>query len=367
MVSIYRGFGRTKEQVYFQNFIYNILFLVFVLIIAILNLPFISVFYSYLAAQILTFMALVFYSYRFRLFEIGFAFNMNVGKDLLLFSLPLLISSILVFVLNWTDTLMLGYYKSADVVGLYNAASPLAKLIPIVLSSAGFIYMPVASSLYAKGKIKEMGRTYQMLTKWIFLLTLPIFSIMFLFPEATIYFLFGAQYLPASQTLRILSLGFIFHTFLGLNGLSLVVIKESTSLLFASTVSATANVVLNILLIPFYGIEGAAIASAASYFMGNILITLQLYKKTRIHPFSWNYVKPLVISFILLILVQKIIGQNISIWHALAILILFLVIYFLLVLLSKSVDKEDVELFLAVEEKLGVDLEIIKRILRRFV
>ena len=56
-----------------------------------------------------------------------------------------------------------------------------------------------------------------------------------------------------------------------------------------------------------------------------------------------------------------------DIWYAILILAVFLVVCSFLVLLSKSVDKEDVELFLAIGKKLGVDMKIIKRVLERFV
>ncbi len=88
---------------------------------------------------------------------------------------------------------------------------------------------------------------------------------------------------------------------------------------------------------------------------------------TGIHPFGWSYVKPLGIGFVLLGAI-KWLGLNVpNIWYALLVLLIFMGVYAVLVLLSRSIDKEDVELLLAVEEKLGVDLKIIKKILRRFV
>jgi len=164
-----------------------------------------------------------------------------------------------------------------------------------------------------------------------------------------------------------LALGFMFHTFLGLNGLSLVIVKESKFISFSSLVAAVSNVLLNALLIPSYGIEGAAVATTTSYVIGNILNSLRLYQRTKIHPFSWNYVKPLIISFVLLGIVKSMHLKVHSIWYAILILIVFLVVYFLLVLLSKSVDKEDVELLLAIEKRLGINLEIIKKALRKFI
>ena len=367
IISLSQGLGRVRERVYFQNIVYPILWLTLVLFLTVFNLQFAFIFCAYLLAQSLTFLALIFEVYRIGLFELRFSFDLRIGKELLVFSIPLMLTGILWFVMNWTDTLMLGYYKSSEIVGIYNAASPLARLIPIFLSSAGFLYSPIVSQLYAQGKISEMKRVYQILTKWIFLLTFPIFSVMFLFPEVALRFFFGDKYVSAAPALQILALGFMFHTFLGLNGGSLIIIGESSFIMVTNIVSAVFNILLNTMLILNYGLEGAAVATATSYFMGNILSSIRLYQKTKIHPFSWNYVKPLVISFILLGLIQSLHLKVPNIWYAVPILIVFLAIYFFLVLLSKSVDKEDIELFLAIEKRLGVDLGIIKRILRMFV
>jgi len=69
--------------------------------------------------------------------------------------------------------------------------TPLTKLLSIFLGCAGFIYRPLATALYAQGKIEELKRVYQVLTKWIFLATLSLVAMMFLFPEATIELFFG--------------------------------------------------------------------------------------------------------------------------------------------------------------------------------
>lgn len=366
-ISITRGFGRVREQVYFQNIVYPTVFLILVLIGVFLKLQFSYVFLAYVVAQALTFSALVFDVWKIKLFELRPSLDFRIGRELVAFSLPLLFTGILVFVMTWADTLMLGYYKNSDVVGLYSSASTLAKLLPIFLNSASILYVPIASQLYAQEKIREMGRVYQILTKWVFLLTLPLFSLMFLFPKATIGFFFGGKYLSASTALQILALGFMFHTLLGLNGLSLVVIGEPKLDLIGNSFAALFNVVLNALLIPPYGIVGAAIATAVSYFVANVFRSFWLYKKTGIHPFSWNYVKPLLISFALLGLIQSLHLKVPNIWYAIPVLVVFLGVYFFLVLLSKSVDKEDVELLLVLEKRMGADLRIIKRILRRFV
>jgi len=367
LISATQGFGRVRERVYFQNILYPALWTSAVITLITLNLPFSDIFRAYVLAQFSIFALLVFEVKRLGLFNLKPSLDLNIGRHLIAFSIPLMFTGILSFIMNWTDTLMLGYYKGSEIVGIYNAATPLARLIPLFLNSAAFLYSPMVSGLYARGKLEEMKRVYQVLTKWIFMLTLPIFSVMFLFPEATIRFIFGSKYLEAALPLQILALGFMFHTFLGLNGLSLIIIGDSKFIMVSSLASASLNVLLNALLIPSYGLEGAAMATAVSYFAGNILSSIRLYQRTRIHPFSPNYVKPLIISFLLLGIIRGLKLKVLSIWYAALILAMFLAVYFLLVLISRSIDKEDIELLLTIERRLGIDLETIKRVLRKFV
>ncbi|MCD6372070.1 MAG: flippase, partial [Thermococcus sp.] len=324
IIAISRGFGRVRERVYFKDIFFPVSFFVLLLIGVFLKLGFLYVFFVYSVSQILALAFLLFDVRRIGLIKFRLAFVPQLGKELIVFSLPLMLTGILGFIMTRTDTLMLGYYEGSEIVGIYNAAAPLAGMLPIFLNSAGFLYVPIASRLYAQGKLGELGRVYQILTKWVFLLTLPLFSVMFLFPEATINFFFGAKYVGASRALQILALGFMFHTFLGLNGMSLTVIGEPRLNLIGNSFAAALNVVLNALLIPAYGLEGAAVATAVSYFVANVFRSFWLYKKTKIHPFSWNYVKPLVISFVLLGLVRSLHLRVPNIWYAVPVLVVFL-------------------------------------------
>lgn len=365
-VAISQGFGRVREKVYFQNLLYPLLWFSLVEIGVVVKVEFYYVFVAYVIAHVITFFALVTDFFRLGLFKLG-SIDLRFGKELVKFSIPLMFTGIAGFVMTWTDTLMLGYYKTSEVVGLYNSAAPLAKLLPIFLNSAGFIYPPLATALYAQGKVEELKRVYQVLTKWIFLATLPLFAMMILFPEATIGFFFGAKYLEASEALQILALGFMFHVLLGLNGWSLVVIKESNFVMYSTLISAIVNVILNILLIPVYGIEGVAVATAISYFTTNVLNSLRLYQKVKVQPFSKNYTKVVVSSLVMFGFVWILHLKVLNIWYAVLVLIVFLAFYFLLVLLSRSVDKEDVELLMAVERIIGIDLGVVRRALERFV
>ncbi len=375
--SLFRGFDRVEPNVYFQNILRGVLFILFLVGAILFGLSFFGVLYAYLASIAITCIAFTIYAIK----KLPLTFSVKkkadadtdttinpIGKELLLFSIPLLGVAMLNMIMNWTDTLMLGYFKTSDVVGLYNGALPLARLIPIALTSAGFIYVPIVSGLYSKKLMGEIGRTYQVLTKWIFSVTIPLFFILFLFPETVLNFLFGISYIQAAPALRILALGFMFHAFLGLNGLSLMVMGETRFLMLVSLSGAISNVVLNVALIPIFGIVGAAFASLLSYSVVNIFTSTKLYKISNIHPFIINYVKPIGISIVLLALIYAFTTHlKIEFWMLPLLLLLFSFAYGLLLLLTRSFDKEDIDMILMIEKKAGVDAEPIKRILRRFV
>ena len=376
--SLFRGFDRVEPNVYFQNILLSVIYISFLAGAILLGLSFLGVLYAYLASIVITCIAFAIYTIKklpLPIHSVKEGADANtatainpIGKKLLLFSLPLLAVTMLNMIMSWTDILMLGYFKTTDVVGLYNGALPLAHLIPMTLNSMGFIYVPIVSGLYSKKLIGEMGQTYQVLTKWIFSVTIPLFFILFLFPETVLNSLFGINYIQAAPALRILALGFMFHAFLGLNGLSLMVMGKTRFLMLASSSGAISNVVLNAVFIPILGIVGAALASFLSYTVVNIFNSTKLYQLSKIHPFTRNYVKPIGISIVVSALIYAFTFYlKVEFWMLPFLLFLFLFVYGLLLLLTGSFDKEDVDMILAMEKKAGIDATRIKRILRKFV
>jgi len=365
--AVSRGFGRVRENIYFIKIARPLLFLIGIAVVVVFRLDINLIYWVYTISIALTLVSFFIDIKKQKIFSFKLKFNNKVAKNLIRFSIPLFFTGILGYLMTWTDTLMLGYFKPSNIVGLYNAAAPLGRMLPIFLVSFGFLYNPLATSLFVNNKLNEMKRVYQMITKWIFLLTLPFFALFFLFPEATITFLFGVKYVSASIALRILSLGFMVHIFFGLNGLSLVVIGKPKLNLYGDIIAVVINILLNIILIPKYGITGAAVATTSAYTITNIFRTTFLYKNTKIHPFSTNYIKPLLISIILLGIIILLNLKFTNILLAIGVVFIFLILYFSLILLSKSIDKEDMQLFFTIERKIGINFRIIRNILKNFV
>jgi len=371
IAAIFRGFDQIEPQTYFQYIMLNLLFTGFLLLIIAVGLPFITVIYAYLTALAITFVSIAIYATRKlpKPTVLIRGANTAMGKELLLFSYPLLVMGLLSVLMLWTDTFILGYFKSTEVVGIYNAATPLAQCISQPLFALMLIYTPVVTGFYSQNLMADLRRSYTIVTKWLAFITMPIFLVLCLYPGYVLNLLFGSAYIAAAPALRILSVGFIINTLLGPSVATLIALGKSRFIMWTALAAAIINIALNIALIPPLGIVGAAVASASSLSLLAVVRVWRLYLLCRAQPMSKNMLKPLVISVALTLLFQFIFGKLIFVtWWTLPLLfILFYAIYGIATVLSKSFDKEDIVILLDIEKRSGINAAPIKKILSKFI
>ena len=373
LISIYIGFDRIEEIVYFENILRNLLFVVLLLPIVFFSFSIHYAIIAFLFSYILTLIAFVIYTKKRLPFSLirtkGIHPITSIYKDLLLFSIPLLSIALFQTILEWTDTLMLGIMRTLGEVGLYNAAHPIADFINISMAALLFIFAPIITGLYAKEAFSEIRRNYYILTKWVFLTSLPFFLIIFLFPQIFLGFLFGSDYVLASTALQVLAVGWIIANFLGPNGTTLVAIGQTRFLMWACIAAAGMNIILNVLLIPPMGIVGASIATSISINFHCILRQMKVHSILKINPITRNYLKPTIISVSLILIIWYLIGSYLFItyWMLPLIFIFIVIVIFLIVLFTRSLEQEDIMMLLAIEKRIGINLSPIKKILNKFL
>jgi O-antigen/teichoic acid export membrane protein len=369
-LSLFRGFDRVDAKVYFGDILGNVLLLLSLGIVFLFGLSFLGVIYANLAAIILTFIVVSIYAVKELPIKGTETVNIPIlRKELLLFSIPLLATVMLSMIITCTDTLMLGYFKTPIDVALYNAAIPIAKLIGVPLTSMLFLYTPITSQLYAQSLMQEIKRNYAIITKWIFAATLPVFLIFFLFPDTVLEFFFGSNYVQASVALKILVFGFFIHILFGPNATTLIALGKVRVLMWAALFGAILNVVLNLSLIPPLGITGAATSSAVAFCAVNILQAAKVFRLLGVLSFTKTLLKPGITSISLIFMFYMISKDllTVTFWMLPLLFILFIVIYGLSLLLTKSLDNEDIVILLAIEKKMGINLKRIKKILKKFI
>lgn len=270
----------------------------------------------------------------------------SIGLDLLSFSIPLLAVNMLMSVLTWTDTLMIGYFKTPELVGLYNVAPPLAYLNMLFLTSLGALYVPIASKLYSQNKLDDLKKIYSTSTKWCFIGTLPIATIFIIMPEIVLELFYGSRYADAAIVLETMTLGIVLNTMSGPSFYALIAIGKTGMITRGYLISCIINIALNIILIQYMGIAGAAIASAISIVVGSIVLSLGLYRYTGIHPLTSGYIK--IIASSLIAIVPAYFISHIQLLDGalqlVAAIILVALTHIILILITKSLDREDLAL-----------------------
>lgn len=293
----------------------------------------------------------------------------RMHSELLTFSLPLVVTSAMTVLLSRVDSFMLGVLSTTGDVGIYGVVYPMAELLTAALASFGFLFTPVLSELHANQNMEEMRRLYQVVTKWIFMTTLPVFMILAVFPEVSISLTFGAEYAEGSLALTILTLGFFSHAFLGPNVNALTSIGRTRIIMYDNVFITTLNIGLNLILIPQYSYVGAAVATTVSYVLLNILYTVQLYRETGIHPFTSALVRPGLIAVISIATIAWVTSTYLrsSAFTLIAMFTLFAFVYALGVLRFGGIESEEIDILLQIEDRFDVDLSPVKNILKEIM
>jgi O-antigen/teichoic acid export membrane protein len=193
-------------------------------------------------------------------------------------SLPMMLTGSVFFLLNWTDNLLLGIFRTEAEVGIYDSAFKIASASAIVLMGLNSIQAPSFSELFAKNKIRELNRQVQQGTRIIFLITLPFTILLFVFGEE-ILGLFGDEFRSAKTALLILAFGNFVSCISGSVGILLQMTGHQRPYNRIITTAAIGSIALNLYLIPHYGIIGAAITGCLAKIYQNLGAVIYTYRK----------------------------------------------------------------------------------------
>jgi O-antigen/teichoic acid export membrane protein len=216
-----------------------------------------------LDAIILAFGYLYFYSYK-KLSIRKWAFDKQVAFSLLKDSWPLMLSSVMGMVYYKIDQVMLKQMLDNKAVGLYAAAAKLSEawyFIPIIISSSFF---PAIVSAKKQSTEKTNSRIKFLLgvTAWISLLIALVITFL---AKELIGFLYGEKYIQSVTVLMIHVWAGLFVSLGVVSGKWLLVENLVKIALWRNLLGVISNVIINLLLIPRYGIVGAALATLISY------------------------------------------------------------------------------------------------------
>jgi O-antigen/teichoic acid export membrane protein len=204
--------------------------------------------------------------------------------SLLNFSAPQVLTALMFWTILWTDTLLLGRFRSAADVGIYTVVGTLLTPATIVSTSIGQMFAPRVSVEDARGDRGALAAMLKRVTHWNTAVSLPFFASLAVVPVALLA-LFGSTYKAGATALAILAVGQLINTAAGPLGLVINMSGRQYLTMTNNALVAGLNVLGCLLLIPRFGLTGAAISTASALTLVNVIKLLEVKLLFGIHPF----------------------------------------------------------------------------------
>ena len=180
---------------------------------------------------------------------------------MLRFSLPQTLTVMLFWGVLWTDTVLLGRFGTAVEVGIYAVATRWLMPAYAIATAIGQMFSPRIAAEDARGDRATLARMLKRVTYWNTSLSIPIFLTLALIPGALLA-LFGETYSLGATALAILALGQLLNTAAGPLGQVINMSGRAHINMMNNAAVAGLNVVACIVLIPRFGMVGAALSFA---------------------------------------------------------------------------------------------------------
>lgn len=187
-----------------------------------------------------------------------------------------------------TDVVFLGIMDEDSEVGLYKVALNGASLISFGLQSVNIILMTKFAVLYRSGAIEELQNVVTAAARIVLLFTLLACALLGFFGAWLIGTLFGPQYHGAYVVLLIIGAGQLMSALFGSVVLLLNMTGHEKDTLIGTVGFALINILLNAVLIPLFGKEGAALATAMSLIAFNGYLWFVAWRKLRVNTLAFG-------------------------------------------------------------------------------
>ena len=204
----------------------------------------------------------------------GFAFpNFSLISPFLSYSLPFIPFAFFSIIIDTSDRYIIGFYLGPTPVGIYSAASSIGGIVAIFLAFISYVLGPTVSKSFDNSKIEEVKNYLAYSWKYILMLSIPSAFGLSVLGKPLLNALTTPEFVTAGQIIiPFTALSMILNSANGIFGQVIQLYKVTRIFPIAFAAAAVVNLVLNLILVPLFGIVGAAIATLSAYVVVSIII-----------------------------------------------------------------------------------------------
>ena len=243
---------------------------------------------------------------------------------------------------HYVDIIMIGYFLTSTDVGYYAIAVSLSRVFWLVPKAMGTVAYPTISEYWAENNIQAINKLVDKSTKYSACILIFLGMSVAFFAKDIITFLFTPEFLPAVLPLTILIIGTVISGIVKSIGVIFASTGKVNLVLIITAIGTVGNVLLNIALIPTYGIIGASVATTTSYVMGVGIVIYLLRKIYMIKFDAYWYTK-----------MAMLVGMSVTLFYGLGFLNHYLsamiaLLLYTIVVIAYLLRKEDRTYFISI-------------------
>lgn len=225
------------------------------------------------------------------------SFDYDEYKAFVYLCAPMFIHGLTSVVLSSADIWIIAAVLGPDQVAVYSTALKLVSLVIFALGVINFVVPPFIASLYSEGRMDELQSMMQLSASWIGVIGLMFGFVFFMWGEDLLVVLFGEKFIEGGVCLMFLVVGHSVNALVGSPGVLLQMTGHQKLLMNLSLVWAIFNVICNLLVVRYHGIDGVAFVTACTVIGQNINMAIMAKKKVGINTYAnFHFNEKLVLS-----------------------------------------------------------------------
>jgi len=305
--TIFDSFARSFLKIAIPNFIREVALrlLITVLIICYIQqwLSFNQIMWGLGAVYFLTLLLMIFYIIHLRVFRLEFSFGIlssDFKRKFMKFSLITFLGTAGSVLIMKIDSLMVAAMISLEANAIYTIAFSIAVVIEMPRRAVSQVVMPILAEKFTENKLGEINLLYKKVAVNQFLLCLLLFMGIWVNIDNLYHYVPNREVYEAGKwVVLIIGLGKLSDIFFSINGEIIVYSRFYIFNIVATLLMSVVVVILNLLLIPGFGIEGAAVASFIAMVFYNIIKYFYIKVKLNFSPFSPELFKVLLVGLVI--------------------------------------------------------------------
>ncbi|HSD62903.1 MAG TPA: oligosaccharide flippase family protein [Ignavibacteriaceae bacterium] len=223
-------------------------------------------------------------------------------KIIYVFALPLIMSGVLSYSVDVIDRFIIDHFLGISEVGIYSFSYRIALIMNVFVLSLRSAWTPYSIKLYNEGNYTaEFGKSFTKILSaglLIFLVVSMFIDDLFNFHSGSFY-LFDPAYRSGIKIIPVILISYLFSAIVTYYSVYPYITGKSIHFLMSDLTALIINIILNFILIPIYGIMGAAYATLFSYFGAAVYLLLISGKKIKIVYEPLKLLLSLFITFLI--------------------------------------------------------------------